>query len=100
MNRLKKNITYGTSKTSKFLQVDVIKYEINDCFQTLVIIAQVPLVSLTREKKDQFLNLACVGFLCVTLPINLFSARPLVLKSPVALKRSIFSGLSGFLSKK
>ena len=45
--------------------------------------------SLTHEK-DLFMNLACLGFLCVTLLINAFSADPLLLKSLVPLEKKQF----------
>ena len=43
MDMLRKNSTYGTSRTQKFLQFDVMNDKINDCFGSLVIIAHVSL---------------------------------------------------------
>ena len=43
MDMLLEDSTYGTSKISKFLRFDVMKYEINNCFEILVIIAHVSL---------------------------------------------------------
>ena len=68
------------------------KYEINDYFEILVIIAQVPLVSLTHEKKDWLLSLSWLGFLCITFPIKVFSAGPLLLKSHVPLEKKQLLG--------
>ena len=44
--------------------------------------------SLTCEKKEWLLNLACLGFLYITL--NVFSADPLLLKSPIPLEMKQF----------
>ena len=38
------------------------------------------------------MNLACLGFLCVTLPINAFPVDPLLLKRPVPLGKKYFLG--------
>ena len=68
-----------------------------DCFEILVIIAQrVTGYSLTSEKKECLLNLACLGFLYITLLINVLSADYLLLKSyePLNLKEAILGGLS------
>ena len=48
---------------------------------------------MIREKKDWLLNLACLGFLYVTLLINVYSADPLPLKSPEPLEKKQFLGL-------
>ena len=37
---------------------------------------------MTREKKESLLSLACLGFLCLTLLINVSSVDPLLLKKP------------------
>ena len=44
------------------------------------------------EKKDQLSNLAYLGFLCVTLLINLFSSDSLLLKSLVPSEKKQFLG--------
>ena len=48
--------------------------------------------SLTGEKKDWLLNLAWIGFLCVTLLINVCSFDPLLLKSLVLLEKKQLLG--------
>ena len=48
--------------------------------------------SLTREKNEWLLNLACLGFLCVTSLINEFSADPLFLKNLAPLEQKAAVG--------
>ena len=63
--------------------------KMNDCIEILVIMAH---YSLTHQKEDLLLNLACRGFLCLTLIIDAFSADPHLLESPVPLEKKQFLG--------
>ena len=55
--------------------------EMNDCFEIFGnYCLHITGYSLTGEKKNQILNLAFLGFLCIALLI-VFSADPLLLKS-------------------
>ena len=44
---------------------------------------------MTHKKKEgRRLNLACLDFLCITLPIDVFSVYPIHLKSPILLEKT------------
>ena len=68
-----------------------------DCFENFSnYCSSVTGYSLSDEKKDSLLNLACLGFLCITLPINVFSSDRLLLKSLVPLKKQFLGSFLVF----
>ena len=73
MDMLKKNSTYGTSKTKKLLQFDVMNSKINDCIEILVIITH---VSLDIDSWEEGLTheFSMRWFSCAALFINAFFA--------------------------